>query len=402
MTTITLTLPKPHKQQARIKTEAKRFNVVDCGRRFGKTTLGIDLTTPALHNAPVGWFSPSYKMLIDVWRDLTRIFQPVSKRISAQERRIELVTGGIIEAWSLDNSDAARGRKYKRVIIDEAAMIAKLQDAWQAAIRPTLTDYEGDAYFLSTPKGHNFFKTLFDWGLDPLKDDWQCWQFPTVDNPHIKASEIEAARQELPERVFRQEFLAEFIEDAGIFRRVVENAIATEQEQPVSDHEYVMGVDWGKHNDFTVLSVMDKTTKALAFLDRFNQIDYVVQVGRLKALAEKFKPTQIIAESNAMGEPLIEQLSRAGLPVEPFITTNASKANVIDALSLAFERDDIKILPDPVLISELQAYEAERLPSGKLRYNAPEGYHDDTVISLALAWHGCAVSKWRDIKFMKV
>jgi hypothetical protein len=92
-----------------------------------------------------------------------------------------------------------------------------------------------------------------------------------------------------------------------------------------------------------------------------------------------------------MGEPLIEQLQRQGLPVQPFITTNATKAAAIDALSLAFERGELTILSDPVLVGELQAYEAQRLPSGMLRYTAPEGMHDDTVISLALAWQAASV-----------
>ena len=88
-----------------------------------------------------------------------------------------------------------------------------------------------------------------------------------------------------------------------------------------------------------------------------------------------------------MGQPLIEQLQAAGLPVVPFTTTAASKQIAVDALALACERGSIRIIPDPVLIAELQAYEAERLPSGMLRYGAPAGMHDDTVMALMLAWH---------------
>jgi hypothetical protein len=149
-------------------------------------------------------------------------------------------------------------------------------------------------------------------------------------------------------------------------------------------------VDWGKHSDFTVICVVDLNECSLVAMDRFNQIDYTVQVGRLKALYETFLPSMIVAEINSMGDPLAEQLQREGLPVQPFLTTNASKAQAIDALALAFERQTLRILPDPVLIGELQAYEMERLPSGMLRYNAPEGMHDDTVMALALAYTGDA------------
>ena len=95
-----------------------------------------------------------------------------------------------------------------------------------------------------------------------------------------------------------------------------------------------------------------------------------------------------------MGEPLIEQLQQDGLPVTPFVTTNATKAAAIEALSLAFERGEIEILNDPALIGELQAYEAKRLPSGLLRYGAPEGMHDDCVMALALAWQAVVSTPW--------
>ena len=127
---------------------------------------------------------------------------------------------------------------------------------------------------------------------------------------------------------------------------------------------------------------------------RFNQIDYSVQIGRLEAIYNRFRPRKIIAESNSMGEPLIEQLRNKGMHVEGFATTNKSKAQIIDGLALAFENDELTILDDPVLINELQAYEAERLPSGMFRYGAPSGMHDDTVMALAMAWHGGSGMRW--------
>ncbi|HUW12874.1 MAG TPA: hypothetical protein VM537_24310, partial [Anaerolineae bacterium] len=195
-------------------------------------------------------------------------------------------------------------------------------------------------------------------------------------------------RQMMPERLFRQEYLAEFIDDAGsVFRRVMDAATALEQE-PQPGRQYVAGVDWGKHNDFTVVKVVDAQSKAEVYSDRFNQIDYVVQRARLVALYERYRPSAVIAETNAMGEPIIEQLQREGLPMQGFTTTNATKAAAIEALALAFERADITILNDPTTVGELQAYEMSRLPSGMVRYAAPEGMHDDTVMALALAWQG--------------
>lgn len=376
--------------QQQVIDQARRFNVVDCGRRFGKTTLGIDRAVdPQVLRQPVGWFSPTYKMLLEVWRECVRLTKPITLRRSAQDHRLEFVTGGILEFWSLENQDAARGRKYRRVIVDEAAMVRNLMEIWQFVLRPTLTDFRGDAWWLSTPKGRNGFWQMFQWGQDPAMPDWVSWQMPSYANPKVPASEIDAMRHSLPERVFRQEILAEFIEDAGgVFRRVAEAATATPEDAAAEGCEYVIGVDWGKSADFTVLAVLNTTRRALVHLDRFNQIDYALQTMRLRALCERFKPLMVVAERNSMGEPLIEQLMREGLPVQPFQTTNASKAQAIDALALAFERGDLTIISDPMLVGELQAYEMERLPSGLMRYSAPEGMHDDTVMALALAWQG--------------
>lgn len=169
---------------------------------------------------PVGWFSPSYRMLTEVWRAAEQVFQPITLRKSVQDHRIELVTGGVIEFWSLDNPDVARGRKYRRIVVDEAAMIPHLKDAWNYVLRPTLVDYAGDAYFLSTPKGFNFFWQMWQWGQDPATPEWASWKMPTMVNPLISATEIEAMRSSMPEVVFAQEILADFAEDASsIFKR---------------------------------------------------------------------------------------------------------------------------------------------------------------------------------------
>jgi hypothetical protein len=382
--------------QQQVIDQSRRFNVVDCGRRFGKTTLGIGRAVdPLVLRQPVGWFSPTYKMLLEVWRECVRLTKPITLRRSAQDHRLEFVTGGILEFWSLENQDAARGRKYRRIIVDEAAMVRNLMEIWQFVLRPTLTDFKGDAWWLSTPKGRNGFWQMFQWGQDPAMAEWASWQMPSYANPKVPASEIDAMQHSLPERVYRQEILAEFIEDAGgVFRRVAEAATATPEDAASSDaetgqrYQYVIGVDWGKSNDFTVLAVLNTTLNALVHVDRFNQIDYALQTGRLRVLCEQFKPVVVIAEQNAMGAPLVEQLQRDGLPVQPFMTTNASKTQAIEALALAFERGDLRVIPDPVLVGELQAYEMERLPSGMMRYSAPEGMHDDTVMALALAWQG--------------
>src|ERR1044072_6814140 len=142
------------RKDGKVKHEIRRFNVLACGRRWGKTTFGMGrLVPPALEGYPVAWFSPTYNMLTEVWRTTVQTLTPVIRRMSVQEHRLELITGGIVDMWSLDTPDVARGRKYRRIAVYEAAMIRDLLLAWQQVIRPTLADYEGDADFHTQSTG---------------------------------------------------------------------------------------------------------------------------------------------------------------------------------------------------------------------------------------------------------
>jgi Terminase RNaseH-like domain len=345
------------------------------------------LINAALQGRPVAWFAPNYRLPSDVFRQVQATLTPVISRTSQQEWRLELKGGGVVEMWSLDSPDAGRGRAYAVAVVDECAMVRDLQEAWQRTIRPMLTDYRGEAWFLRTPSGVNHFKTLFDYGQDPERPEWISWQMPTAENPHIDPEEIESARLDLPEAVFHQEYLALFVTWEGcVFRRIADAAAAPANAQPEEDHRYVIGCDWGRSIDCTVFMVVDIDKRTVVEMERFKRVDYTIQCDRLKVLSERWRPEQIIAEQNGMGQAIIDQLTRDGVNIQPFVTTHASKTQAIDSLALAFERGEIRIPNDPVLVGELVAYRAEALPSGSLRYSAPSGQHDDTVMALAMAW----------------
>jgi len=378
---------EPHVQQAIVHAHPARFKVLACGRRWGKTRLGVnECLDVAANGGRAWWVAPSYRMSEVGWRPLRQIGARVGAEVRKVDRQVLLPSGGEVAVRSADNPESLRGEGLDFLVVDECAFIAEA--AWLESLRPALTDRQGRAMFISTPKGRNWFWRAWTAGNDDADDEWASWQWPTSGNPYIAPGEIEAARKMLPERVFRQEYLAEFLDDAGgVFRRVMDAATGTER-PPETGRQYVVGVDWGKSNDFTVLKVFDAASKHEVYSDRFNQIDYAVQRSRLMAVCNRYRPDAVIAESNSMGEPIIEQLQREGLPVTGFQTTNATKAMAIEALALAFERGDIQILNDPTTVAELQAYELDRTPSGMVRYNAPEGMHDDTVMAMAFAWQG--------------
>jgi hypothetical protein len=390
MSEIRIRVPKLHTTQEQVRTEAKRFNVLDCGRRWGKTQLCHDLIleTALDAGAPVAYMTPTYKMLSEVWRDISELLAPVVRDKSEQERRLETVTGGVVDMWSLDNADAVRGRAYKRVIIDEAASVRGLEEAWNTVVRPTLIDLRGDAWFPSTPKGMNGFYKLHLLGRDPANTEWQSWHYTSYDNPHLDPAELDQMRATMTEREYRQEILAEFLEGEGVVFRNIDACMLAPVTSPEkhAGHTLVAGVDWGKENDFTAISIGCHTCKAEVMLDRFNQIDYYFQRQRLQAAISRWGVTSTIVESNSIGTPILEQLQRDGVRVAGFQTTLISKAALIEALSLAIEQAAIQFQPDQAGRAELEAYERTTTETGMSKYSAPAGMHDDTVIARALMW----------------
>ena len=184
------------------------------GRRAGKTEEAKALCVdPAVLRYPVAYYAPTYKDMLEVWRSMVMVLEPVTLRVSTADRRIENVAGGVLEFWSPGSGNAGRGRKYKRVIFDECAFIPGLLDMWNFVVRPTLIDYQGDAWFFSTPKGRGGFWQLWQQGQDATQEEWVSWQMSSTVNPHVPADEIAAMASALPELVYRQEILAEFIDD---------------------------------------------------------------------------------------------------------------------------------------------------------------------------------------------
>lgn len=365
-----------------------RFKVLCCGRRWGKSLLALMVCLDAVgRGAETVWYvAPTFRMADLHWRTMKRFLRGVFPgKFRQSERRMLLDGGAEIAFRSADNPDHLRGVGLDYLVVDEAAFVPNGEVVWGEALRPTLSDRQGGALIISTPRGRNWFHTLYLRGLDPLQDEYASFHFPTATNPHIAPPEIEAAKRELPQRIFQQEYLAAFLDDGGsVFRRISDAATGGVREP--SDGRYVVGVDWAKREDFTVFVVLDVEAGAVVALERFNQLDYAVQTQRLAALCERWRPVVVQAEQNSMGEPLLEQLQRDGLPVRGFKTTAGSKAKIIDQLALGFEQGALTIPPDEVLVAELEAYTMEPTRAGHYRYNAPPGLHDDCVMALALAW----------------
>jgi hypothetical protein len=204
-------LPTPHKAQQDILDSAGRFNHLRCGRRFGKTMLITELSSVALDGYPVGIWFPTYKDLSEVWKEAKEVYKNVIIDKNEQLKQLNIIGGGLIDFWGMEEPESGQGRKYKRAIIDESAKAPKLKEAWENTIRPTLADLIGDAWIMSRPKGtDNPFYKIEE--ASKGFDDWRFFHYTTYDNPYIDKDEIEAAKVQLPTDVFDQEYMAEYID----------------------------------------------------------------------------------------------------------------------------------------------------------------------------------------------
>jgi hypothetical protein len=380
----TIQLPSPHPQQQRVLAEAARFNVVNCGRRWGKTDMGVTLAIEsALDGLPVGWFAPTYKLLEEAWDRVTSTLPSgVVRHANKSERTIRLVTGGLIDFWTLkqqtkDQSVAGRGRKYALAVLDEAAMAGTLEQDWTQAVRPTLTDLRGTAWFLSTPHGRNYFWRLYI-KAEQGEPGWRAWTMPTGTNPTIDPEEIEAARQELPADAFSQEYLAEFLADAAnpfggdFIRAATDSACA---DGPV---EY-WGVDLAKSYDWTVAVGLNAAGHVAAF-QRW-QSDWRNIMRSVRAMVGQ---TPALIDATGVGDPIVEELARHCQYLEGYKFSQQSKQALMEGLAVAIQSGEVRF-PAGVMVTELESFIYEYTPSGRVRYTAPEGCHDDCVDALALA-----------------
>lgn len=363
-------LPTPHINQLPILQSQSRFRVVMCGRRFGKSELSqIEIITAALKGQTVAYITPTYNLAKTFFDKLAKVIPFPANR---SELTVTLPTGGSIQFFTGERLDNLRGRKFHLVVVDEASFIPNLEDGWLNSIRPTLTDYIGRALFLSTPKGKNYFYSLFMKGGEP---DWEAFRFTTYDNPHISKAEIDDARVQLPEVVFEQEYMANPAENAAnpFGSQFIQQCIYPLSTQPAA----VYGIDLAKSTDWTVILGMDSNGNTCYF-DRF-QTDWRTTKQKIQALPK----AAILIDSTGVGDPITEDLQRDGLDVTGFKFSQTSKQQLMEGLQAAIHQRKISF-PDGVIVSELEIFEYTFTATG-VRYSAPSGFHDDAVVALALA-----------------
>jgi len=376
----------PHEGQKDFHLNDARFRILACGRRWGKTICGANETIKLIANTEAEsvtfCVAPTYWHTQKQWREFLRYCpSELVKDINQADHHILLIGNRHIWFKSADNPDSLRSEGLNVLWVDEGAQIK--EDAWILALRPALMDKHGKAIFTGTPKGHNWYFQLWTRGQDPQQTDYKSWTYPSQNNPYLDPKEIEAFARDMPDLAYKQEILGLFIEDVGSVFRGVEKNIKGNLEPPNPDKTYVMGADLAKHTDCTVLSILDGEGHLCAF-DRFSELDWVFQRRRIVNLATQYN-ARLLIDSTGIGDPIYDELNRERIRVDGYKFTQASKADLIENLSIMLENAQISYPNIPELINELKLFGYKMSAGGPAKYSAPEGYHDDCVISLALA-----------------
>ena len=377
---------KPHPGQLEFHMSPARFRVLNCGRRWGKTIAGANEFIRQMMKQGkdiVGYaVAPTYWHTEKQWSSFFQFCPPelIQKTYKAN-RHVVMV--GKRDVWfkSAENPNSLRSQGVKVLWVDEGAQIS--ENAWYLSLRPTLLDKKGIAFFTGTPMGHNWYFQLWTKGQDPAETDYKSWSFPSSNNPYLDPAEIGAFKRDMPEIAYRQEIMAEFLEDVGSVFRNVDRIVKGSFQQPEAGKQYVMGVDLAEMVDYTVLCVLDVDGHLCAF-DRFNQIDYTFQTQRIVELAQKYD-ARILLDVSSPGRPIYHELRRKNVRVDGYNFTSATKKDLIENLSLMIDNQLLSIPQVPVLINELKLFGYKITRSGEIQYEAPQGYHDDSVIALALA-----------------
>lgn len=366
-----------HKTQKQVIEQRKRFNTIRCGRRWGKSTLAfaLALETMVQHKgSKVLYTAPSNEELKGREQEAQQMFL----KLGAECKQGEIRLGeSILNLKGIWRADALRGNKYHRMICDEWAHCENAEDDWNFVLSPMLTDYKGDAYFFSTPKGKNHFHHLDN--FENSYDDWKAFHYSTYENPLMDADEIERQKSILPSIVFAQEYLAEYVDrDAAKVKREwirVSNVLEPQA--------YYIGVDLAiseKENaDYTAICVIGITAKKeIVIVDVIRGRWSFVEIGeKIVQMENKWKPKVVAIESNQAQAWLVQELKRNTRMNVIGIPSTKDKMIRFQPIEAKYERGLVYHVPHlmPEFTDELLSFTGTK-----------QDRHDDMIDALSMAF----------------
>jgi len=297
---------------------------------------------------------------------------------AANDRIIRLTNGSNIEFYTSGAPDSLAGEGVNFLVVDEAALIAEA--VWYQLLRPTLADTHGRALIISTPRGRNWFWKL--WMRGQRGGEYESWHFRSDDSPYVDASEVEDARDTLPQILYRQEFLAEFVASAASMFDLSQPGVRIVDDLAKPSGVVVMGADLAKKEDFTVLTAANSADRAPCLHERLNEVSWPVQeefiVEQVRYLERQpaVEAVMVMVDATGLGDVVFDHLDEHGIDVVPIVFSGRQKELMVRLLAADVEKGRAAILREQV--EEFEGYEFEITDAGRYKFGG-EGVHDDEV-----------------------
>ena len=373
--------PKQLEFAKRIDECKLKWIMLNLGRNFGKTTLMNNLiikTALTNDDTTIYVITQTQTFTKKILEQLHSVLKPFVTTYNKGEI-IKLQNGTEIQGFSYNEYDNLRGNNFgKYIFIDEAA---KIQDIAQDSVISQMCFTAKRVFLISTPRGKNQYYKKY---RNTNPSHMLYLHGTSYDNPFVPEIEKEGLRKLKGNRIYEQEIEARFVESGG----GVFNDVTTLQSRvPLKQSKtYYTGIDLAKEEDFTVLTTLNEDL-TIVDIERFNKTEsYEEIVNRIIRHQKKWN-SHLCIETNNFGAIIIEQLFKRGIKsIKEFTTTNQSKNEIITSLRFKLSQGLITTSIDvPELISELEQFDYAITKNGNISYSAPQGLHDDCVMSLAFA-----------------
>jgi len=380
---VTYRRPSLYPKQQKAIFCPERYGIIEGSTKCGKTVACIAwILEQAMQGKPgqsYWWISPVYPQAKIAFRRLKRGLPENLYSANESELTITLVNGSIISFKSAEKPDNLYGEDVYAAVLDEASRMR--EEAW-FAIRSTLTATRGHIRIIGNVKGRRNWAYRLARRAEGGEDGWSYARLTAtdaIDAGIVASDEVEQARRQLPEAVFRELYYAEPSDDGGnpFGQEAIRSCIGdVSGNQPI-----IYGVDLAKSIDWTVVVGLDEDGAVCRF-DRY-QWPWEETVRRL---AQEIGTVSAIVDSTGVGDPIVERLQRELSNVEGYHFSSSSKQKLMEGLAAAIQTNEVRY-PQGVIVSELDAFAYEYTRTG-VRYSAPDGMHDDCVMALALAVYG--------------
>ena len=321
-----ITIPyKPREHQLAIHdaVDSHRFSVAVCHRRFGKTVAAINQIIKAAvlcgrDNPRYAVVCPTYTQAKRVaWDYVTEYTRPLDPKVNISELRVDFM-GRRISLYGADNPDSLRGIYLDGVVLDEVGdMNPKI---WNEILRPALADRGGWALFIGTPKGQNHFKELRD--RAETEDDWALLEFKASETNILPKAELEAARKEMGDDKYFQEFECSFSAAVeGSYYGTILNELAEERFKEIPRDDLcktfaAWDLGMGDSTAIWVVQVAGQEVRLMDYIENHGQgLDWYVRelTHRDWHKATQLLPHDVQVRELTTGKSRLEVLREAGL-----------------------------------------------------------------------------------------